>query len=276
MKLIAILLALAALNYLSIGQPSTRYQWFVSYAKKIQLGLAEFHSGLLSCIIIIAPILLIFFIIQSLTDSWLWGAVDFIIDLLVLWYCLWPESLANILENKIADEAQATTATISKSALAEKNRQISQELLIAANEKTFAVLFWFFILGGFGALMYRLVALLRSNAQPEESSLHAVFSVADLLQAILDWVPARLAALTYVVAGNFVPGFAEWRKEIWSGLLSNGIVLVRTGIAACGFNNEDASNSDHEENRSLVRMTERALIVWIVIAAIFTLGKWFY
>lgn len=289
MKLIAVLLAFAALKYLSLGY-AHRYKLFNFYATKEQSLLKFLHSGWLSCIIILFPSLLLMFCIQYsayyFLSGYVWVIANFLIELIVIWYCLWPDSLENVLENRLLQEKKSieieqslapdTTAVVNKQVVvAERNRVISEEVLVGANEKIFSVLFWFFVLGAFGALMYRMIQLLVNN-QRNDQSRHSVFHAAKLLQSLLDWLPARISALTYVVAGDFVPGFAEWSKDVWSGISANTAVLVRSGIAACGFNPDDSTHSDAEESRVLNRMVERALIVWLVILAIFELGRWLY
>lgn len=289
MKLIAVLLAFAALKYLSLGY-AHRYKLFNFYAAKEQSVLKFLHSGWLSCIIILFPGLFLMFCIQYsayyFLSGYIGGIVNFFIDLVVIWYCLWPFSLEDVLEDRLVQEKKSleieqslapdTTAVVNQQIVtAERSRVISEEVLVGANEKIFSVLFWFFALGPFGALMYRMIQLLVSNQRADQSR-NSVFHVAKFLQSLLDWFPARISALTYVVAGDFVPGFAEWSKDVWSGISANTAVLVRSGIAACGFNPDDSTHSDAEESRVLNRMVERALIVWLVLLGIFELGRWLY
>jgi|FLOH01.1.fsa_nt_gi AmpE protein len=287
MKLIAILIAFAALKYLPLWQTRSRYAWYVSYANKMQTLVAGFYSGWVSCIIIILPLLIALVFVQEISPNWAWGLIGFVISVIVLWYCLWPVPSEKVIEEatSINEEdvvlnehvvIEAPASIYINKQKSQASRLRSETLLTRANEKTFAVLFWFIVLGALGALLYRSVSLLRHHAQVKDSRLYGAADAAQTIQAILDWIPARLTAFTYILAGDFVPGFSEWRKDVWSDLRANATVLIRTGLAACGYDIDNTTQADEEENRSLLRMVERALIVWLVLTAIFTLGAWIY
>jgi AmpE protein len=66
-------------------------------------------------------------------------------------------------------------------------------------ERTFAVIFWFLIIGPFGALLYRLSVLYREFA--EEGSAHAQVSAKWLW--LLELPAVRLMGLTWAFVGNF-------------------------------------------------------------------------
>ena len=66
-------------------------------------------------------------------------------------------------------------------------------------ERTFAVLFWFFIAGPFGALLYRLSVLYRDFSEPGSEAAQAASKWLWLLE-----LPAvRLMGLTWAFVGNF-------------------------------------------------------------------------
>jgi AmpE protein len=283
MKLIAILIALAGIRYLSVMQTTQRYNWFRSYAEKIQRWVITLNFNWASIAVIILPLLLALAIVQIGFAHWVWGLVGFVINAVVLWYCLSPMNLEAQVESAAieADTSHSTEKpmTVAKPELQIQNqhfsRQSSEACLTLANENLFAVLFWFLVFGAFGAVLYRSVALLKQHAQ-KSSILNSLVTTVNIAQAILDWIPVRLAALSYVMAGDFVKGFAEWIKDVLSGLHANTTVLVKTGLAACGFDIDSENQADIEETRSVLRMIERATVVWLAIIAIFTLGAWIY
>src|SRR5690606_19197076 len=96
---------------------------------------------------------------------------------------------------------------------ARMHEQFSRFVLVCCFRRSMAVLFWYILLGAPAALFYVLVQfLLRSNhllMQP-----WALRQVQQLL-AILDWLPVRLVALAFALAGDFVATFSRLR----SGLL---------------------------------------------------------
>lgn len=80
-------------------------------------------------------------------------------------------------------------------------------------QRVFAVVFWYLLLGPAGALFYHLVLQCRdrawSNAGTEETELIA------RLAYLLEWVPARLLAVTFALTGDFVAAFERLRATIF-------------------------------------------------------------
>lgn len=77
--------------------------------------------------------------------------------------------------------------------------QVQGFLLWQAHQGFFAVVFWYVALGPLAALAYRLLALLVEHAGDA-----ALRRGAGRLRHALDWLPARLLALSLALAGNFV------------------------------------------------------------------------
>ncbi len=75
-------------------------------------------------------------------------------------------------------------------------------------ERTFAVLFWFFIAGAIGALLYRLSVIYREQTVPNtvESQL------ADRWLWLIEWPAVRLMGLTWAFVGNF--DSCPWRESL--------------------------------------------------------------
>lgn len=87
--------------------------------------------------------------------------------------------------------------------------QVQGFLLWQAHQGFFAVVFWYAVLGPLAALAYRLLALLVEHAGDGELRAHAV-----RLRHVLDWLPARLLALSLALAGNFVSA----NRVLWARL----------------------------------------------------------
>lgn len=265
MKLLIILLVLATIHYLNIFGTPARYSWFIQYARLMQGWCRHLGSAWISSLVILVPIMTALWFLHKAVIGWGWNIPHIVTSYLILWYCLWPVSLEKWLETSIS--AQANHQDTSGS-----SRLLSSGLLCRAHQEIFAVLFWFIALGTFGALLYRCAELLANRSQQDQGNLRLLQSAATTIHALLDWIPARLTALTYVLAGDFVPGFTQWRNLFWTGYVLNDVVLVKTGLAAGGFDVDNSSRANSEESRSLLRMIDRTVIVWIVIYAIIALG----
>ncbi|MCU7959508.1 MAG: regulatory signaling modulator protein AmpE [gamma proteobacterium symbiont of Bathyaustriella thionipta] len=91
---------------------------------------------------------------------------------------------------------------------------IADALLWQANNRFFAPLLWFVLLGPLGAVIYRLV-----NEQVMAASqgrLHglALRKTSLRLLDILDWLPARLSGLCYALAGSLEDALSAWRDSL--------------------------------------------------------------
>lgn len=275
MRLIVILICIAIIRYSQTSHTSERYAWLQRYAATVAGFMKGLNESWLLTLIVIAPILAIAWILQTILFSGFFYIFGFLYSIFILWYCLWPISLDAQLEINI-QQCLATSTT-------PDSRPLSTQLLIDANNQIFAVLFWFMVLGPIGAIAYRLISelvLLKNNEQNNEdvSELAGVENFSLLNKAsstllnLLDWIPARLAALGYVITGNFSTGFAQWCQYALQGLQSNRELLATTGLAA--MNADMNVTPDFEEARGMLRLIERTLVVWLIVIAIFTLGHW--
>jgi AmpE protein len=263
MKLIVILICIALVRYTHLGNNPDRYTWLQRYATTLSGYIKGLNESWLLTLIVILPILVIAWVLQSILFSGLFYIFGFLYSIFILFYCLWPISLEAQLETNV-QQVLATNAP-------EDSRSFSTQLLVDANNHIFAVLFWFMVIGPFGATAYRLISeLVRIKGDAENISL--LHKASTTLLVLLDWIPARLVALAYVITGNFSTGFAQWRQYCTQGLQSSRELLIATGLGAMSLTPNQSG--DFEEARQILRLIERALIMWLVIIAIFTLGHW--
>lgn len=292
MKLIVILICVAALRYWKVGRTTKRYSWFAQYARKLQKVTGSWGASWIQFFVILLPILLLSLLLQFGLAHGVFYILGFLFSIIVLWYCLWPVSLQAYLESKLKNASAVNEPVMSEDSAAVEDsadgenvmvddekatvdpKAIIESLFCFANTQTFSVIFWFIILGPFGAILYRLVAEITFLASKPDSELGGLASVGHLLEDILEWLPARLVGLSYVIAGNFVRGFQNWLRNAKAGLSSNQSLLIESGMGAMDFSDDKAL--DVEDARQVVQLIDRSFIVWLVMLAIFTLGLWMY
>ena len=164
--------------------------------------------------------------------------------------------------------------------------QVDEAIYVQSNNRVFAVVFWFIVLGPIGAWAVRVADLARRRAlfreQREASNGTGADTRAsdatDSIHALLVWVPARLAALGYALAGSFDHGRSAWStfpdSDAGSIGESSEKLLARVGNAALAFQPApDASElENHVANaRAARKLVYRALIFWAVLLALLTL-----
>jgi len=165
----------------------------------------------------------------------------------------------------------------------QRHQRLIESMLEMANERLMAVLFWFVILGPMGAIIYRITVELEQRTRGEENS-DGLNEAATRLRAIMNWLPARITALIYAIAGSFVDALRLWKEKSgeWSDdwVASNRGVLIASGVGALNFNHLYAA--DEELDREVAKgqvvqalaLIRRSIIVWLTVLAFMTLGGW--
>jgi AmpE protein len=103
------------------------------------------------------------------------------------------------------------------------HEQFCRYLIGSAVERLFAVVFWYLVLGPSAALLYHLTVLHRLHCAGERESQAGRFI--QRLSFILEWVPARLLALSFCLTGDFVAAFSRLR-ELWRDAELSAVDLV--------------------------------------------------
>ena len=162
---------------------------------------------------------------------------------------------------------------------------VEESVCVQANNRLFAVIFWFMLLGPLAAWTYRVTDLIRRRAvfnasRSEEDDVNAarIRDAAVTLHGVLAWVPARLTAVGYATAGNFDDAIAALRApaEQAAATLSehNEQLLARVGVAALGLqDNPDESMTERGARGAAAanRLVFRLLLIWAVIISAMTL-----
>jgi cobalamin biosynthesis protein CobD/CbiB len=163
--------------------------------------------------------------------------------------------------------------------------------LFSAHRHVFGVIAWFVVFGAAGAVFYRIAALLRDRwgtRVPDEDQFGR-FS-RDVFYWC-DWIPARLTAISFAIAGDFEDALYCWRTQAnaWPDR-SEGIVLaagagalgVRLGSviatpAAAASRPElgTGEEADAELMTSAVGLIWRALVLWLFVILLVTVASWF-
>ncbi len=88
-----------------------------------------------------------------------------------------------------------------------------ESVLENGNDGVFAALFWFLVAGGPGALLYRLANTLDAMWGYKTSQYYYFGWAAARLDDVLNYIPARLTALTYALLGSTSKGLHAWRTQ---------------------------------------------------------------
>ncbi len=173
----------------------------------------------------------------------------------------------------------------------ERIRCVEEAVCIQANNRLFAVIFWFVLLGPLGPLgawSYRVTDLVRRRAvfqagrdDSATTTIEPLRHAAEALHGWLAWIPARLTAVGYAVAGHFDDALAAWRavdNEPGGTTSENSErLLARVGVAALALqagDDEDLTARGVRGATAAKRLVFRLLLIWAVIIAAMTLYGW--
>lgn len=250
--------------------------WFEFYVHAIRRFTCHRLPPLQFLLILTPPVALLL-AIQIALNGLLFDLPGFIFGIVVFIYSLGPACLSTDIEAYIhartlgdEDEALHYAGTITGMAAStspdQQTSDVTRAILYVANERIFATIFWFVILGPFGAMLYRLISEL---SKQEEFSDLAEFS--DFVHAIMAWLPARMLATGYALTGNFDGAFHAYKDRAYTTEIShsNNEVLVATGLGAMRNLGMETELASVYAAQALVM---RSVIVWISILAVMTLG----
>jgi adenosylcobinamide-phosphate synthase len=166
------------------------------------------------------------------------------IDVLLLYFAVGHKSLhqhARVVSNALQanDDAAARTAAsymVSRdSAAIEPVPATVESVLENGNDGVFGPLFWFLVAGGTGALLFRLANTLDAMWGYKNDRFRYFGWAAARLDDVLDYIPARLTALSYALLGRTRLALNCWRTQapLWDS--PNAGPVMSAGAGALGI-----------------------------------------
>jgi membrane protein required for beta-lactamase induction len=161
---------------------------------------------------------------------------------------------------------------------------VEEAIFVQANNRIFGVIFWFMLLGPAGAWLFRVSDLMRRRAAFEAArsgaEVQSFGGALAILHGLLAWLPARLVAATYALAGSFEDAVGNWRiavDQAAESLLdrSEGL-LARVGKASLqpSLAGMPPEVLDAATARGAWRIVSRSTWIWLaVIAALVLVGS---
>ncbi|BCQ22561.1 cobalamin biosynthesis protein [Caballeronia sp. NK8] len=277
------------------GEPRARHPLvgFGQFATKLEArmntGFRARPAGILAWFVAVAPPVVI---------AWLLvGALPFgyacLVHVLLLWFALGAKSLrqhiapiARALSLGDIESARTLTSRIvsrdtSKADENALSRAAVESALENGNDAIFGALFWFAVAGGPGALMFRLANTLDAMWGYRTPRYLRFGWAAARFDDVLNFIPARLTAATYALAGDTHMAWHCWRTQARSWDSPNAGPVMAAGAGSLNVliggaavyhgvtETRPTLGAGHTANPKHVvaalRLVERATLMWLAV-----------
>ena len=253
-------------------------------------------------VLVVLLVLPVFAIMYTLGDT-LQGFTYLILAIVVLLFSIGPNDIGEevgeyckALQAEDEEQIQIAAKAIIEGDVPDDEREriarVEEAVCVQANNRLFAVVFWFVVLGAvlgtigpLAAWTYRVTDLIRrravftaARAEESDGGAERIQNAAEQVHGLLAWVPARLTAIGYATAGHADEAIAALRApaEEREATLSEHSehLLARVGVAALALQDRPDESPTERGIRGATaanKLVFRLLFIWAVVIAAMTL-----
>ena len=221
------------------------------------------------------------------------GLVGWLLDVGLLYLALGGRSLAEHAERVAADLRSGDLAAarehvgwiVSRNTSALDSSGVAkacvESTLENGNDAVFGALFWFALLGGPGAVLFRLANTLDAMWGYKTERFLAFGWAAARIDDLLNYVPARLTALSYALCGRTRIALACWRRQapVWESPNAGPVMSAGAGSLGLALGGPAIYHGQLEERPVLgagraaqaedilraLSLVRRCLMLWLAV-----------
>ncbi|MGE5320164.1 MAG: CobD/CbiB family protein [Hyphomicrobiaceae bacterium] len=303
MGFFSVLAAIVLEQVRPLRQPLPHYQRYSLFTQWLRrrLDAGEFSHGAIAWVLAVGPVLLgvwlVFFLLGGISPflGWAWNVGVLYATLGFKYFSDDAERIARLLRAGELDAARTQLdawrgGDASQFSADDIARVTIEQVMAASQRQMFAVLFWFVLLvplGPVGAVLFRTASILARRWVNTQGSF-GVFALRAF--HVINWLPARLTALTYAIAGNFEDATFCWRTQAPGWPEGEEGVVLAAGAGAMGVRLGQSLNvgsetvwrpelgtgqtPDADCIDSAISMIWRGLVIWLVAGLLVVIAGW--
>ena len=303
MAFFSVLSAVALEHLRPLRQPLPHYKHYSRFTQFLErrFNAGEYSHGAIAWALAMLPLLavvwLVFVVLEDISPvlGWIWNVAVLYFTLGFKYFSDSAEQIARLLRAGELDPAREKLAAwrggdTQQFSVDDLTRVTIEQVMAASHRQMFGVLFWFVLLaslGPVGAVLFRAASIL---SRRWASSRGRFGAFAQRAFHVINWLPARLTALTYAIAGNFEDATFCWRTQADAWPEPEEGVVIAAGAGAMGVKLGQSVNvgdetvwrpdlgtgqaPDHDCIDSAVSMIWRGLVIWLAAGLLIVVASW--
>ena len=303
MAFFSVLAALVLEHLRPLRQPLPHYQRYTLFTQWLErkFNAGEYSHGAIAWALAVVPVLAVVWLVYFLLNGsspflgWVWNVGVLYVTLGFKYFSDDAERIARLLRAGELDAARAQLGAwrggdASQFSADDMARVTIEQVMAASQRQMFGVLLWFVLLvplGPVGAVLFRTASIL-ARRWVGTRGLFGAF--AQRAFHLINWLPARLTALTYAIAGNFEDATYCWRTQADTWPEAEEGVVIAAGAGAMGIRLGQSvsvgaetvwrpelgtgQTPDADCIDSAVSMIWRGLLIWLVAGLLVVIAGW--
>lgn len=288
MTIISILIAFTLCHFVRELRQLRRFEWVSAFTKHCNDMLKKVPgwSGPTGFLVILGVPLLAAYLVNSLLLSALGQIGTFLFAIAVLIYTFGPRDLdidvRKVIQAEDDDEQTEALEALLGGPVPEDPKDCQETAIDAvfshALKRWFAIIFWFAVLGIYGALLYRLACWLSDG----DHGLHdEQKNLITRLSKLLEWPVAQLMTLSLAIATDFDSVYRAWKNyhderghSLFEGNNQFMLTSARTIVMSGHAENDGYADQLQGPMASIklaMDLVWRSLGVWATVLAILLL-----
>jgi adenosylcobinamide-phosphate synthase len=280
-----------------LGEPSRAHP-LVGFGRLVRWVEARLYadrrgSGVRAWLLTVIPLVILAYGIEAWL-GWLSTWAAFLFNVLLLYAVIGLRSLADhatpvataLRDGALGRARVAVGRMVSRDTQALDEHQVAaaatESVLENGNDAVFGALFWFALLGAPGALLYRLANTLDAMWGYRTARYENFGWAAARIDDVLNYLPARFTALSYMLLGQTTRAWRCWRTQARQWDSPNAGPVMATGAGALGVRlggaapydgvwelRPDLGEGDPPDADTIERslaLVRRSVVLWLVVA----------